>query len=461
MALSVLQLLYINNLLYSKSPSIYGDGGESFLGCTLGEFVRAIDPVRNRCGTADEREWARMVVEIGRDAHLCGVRVVNAYRDADTGDAGCLFADPKTGEAIVAFRGTGKGEWKDNFIAGAHMDGGADATISPQQQKALEYFASLDLSPYNSVTLTGHSKGGNKAKICALLGGRADRCISFDGQGFSDEFLYEHAAEVAANQFKIQNHNLAGDFVNILLNDVGETIYYEGQRVGVNFWKNHDPSAFLTDEGRMVPGRQNREMQEMDMFLNAMLRSAGREEKIALLAFTGEVTASLRGKDASRSRLIHVLCDPQNSEQFAFLLAYMLKYEHVTSRLTDGVSAAFGRMGLSEFNDILTAVDELARSEFSFGVFKNLFKLVDDIPNWIVSRVRDKFFADEIAYPFADAQIRQFLRVIARAGERIDEIEIEQDSGFDIAVDYTEDPLEENDITAGIEFARRVLPDVD
>lgn len=36
----------------------------------------------------------------------------------------------------------------------------------------------------STITVTGHSKGGNKAKDNSV-----DICIAFDGQGFSDEFI--------------------------------------------------------------------------------------------------------------------------------------------------------------------------------------------------------------------------------------------------------------------------------
>jgi len=454
MALNVQQLLHINFLLYSRSPSIYkGESAEDFCGRTLGEFARCIDPSTNRNGTSDEAEWAHAAARIAEDAVLNRVRIIDSYRDADTGEAACFLIDEQTDEAIVAFRGTGKGEWKDNFIAGAHMDhDGADPTVSPQQQKALEYLRRVEQGLRGMLTLTGHSKGGNKAKLCALLDDRVDRCVSFDGQGFSDEFFSAHAGQIAKNAHKIENHNVAGDFVNILLNDVGRTTYYKGHRVHGNFWKNHDPSAFLSDDGSMEPDEQNMEMIELDLFLNSMLRCAQEKKKIALLSFAGDVTSALRGTDASRRRLMDVLCDSVHAEQFSYMLAYMLKYEHETSRITDAVELVLDRMGLSDLRGLIAAISDLAHNELSFGIFHNLLKLCDDIPDWIVRGVREKLIDDGSPLLFADTQIKHFLRIIARAGEQIDEIEVRRDSGYDLVMPDAADGL-----AAGIEFARRMI----
>lgn len=44
--------------------------------------------------------------------------------------------------------------------------------------------ADVVLESYDSITVTGHSKGGNKAQYVTVLSDKVDRCISMDGQGF-------------------------------------------------------------------------------------------------------------------------------------------------------------------------------------------------------------------------------------------------------------------------------------
>ena len=50
--------------------------------------------------------------------------------------------------------------------------------------------------PYDSITVAGHSKGGNKAQYVTVLSDKVDRCISMDGQGFSQEFIDKYYAEI-------------------------------------------------------------------------------------------------------------------------------------------------------------------------------------------------------------------------------------------------------------------------
>ena len=42
---------------------------------------------------------------------------------------------------------------------------------------------------YTELTVTGHSKGANKAMYTTIMCNNVTRCVSFDGQGFSKEFL--------------------------------------------------------------------------------------------------------------------------------------------------------------------------------------------------------------------------------------------------------------------------------
>ena len=77
--------------------------------------------------------------------------------------------------------------------------------------------ADVVLGPYDSITVTGHSKGGNKAQYVTVLSDKVDRCISMDGQRFSQEFLNQYYAEIEKKGGCIKNYFLDGDFVSILL----------------------------------------------------------------------------------------------------------------------------------------------------------------------------------------------------------------------------------------------------
>ena len=167
------------------------------------------------------------------------------------------------------------------------------------------------------MTVTGHSKGGNKSKYIALLDDTVDHCVSFDGQGFSDKFMAQYKDQIAARQNVIENHNVDYDYVNLLLNDVGETTFYKGQDLGEGgFLENHCPNTFMKfGEGgsfEMVvnPEGQGKEMQALDQFLNSYLRSLSDSERNGALelvnaliddAFSMDDDMSMPGFSPTRS----------------------------------------------------------------------------------------------------------------------------------------------------------------
>lgn len=440
MALTTQQMLYINNLLYSTSPSLYGDAPQTtFEGRTIGDFVNQISASANVTKTCSEAEWNSIVDQIKNDSQLMNLQIKNTYIDHSTGDAGCMIVDPSSNEAIVAFRGTGSGEWKDNFYAGTTMDNcGSDPTISVQQQKAIDYVNSLALSGYDNVTVTGHSKGGNKAKICALMCSEVDNCVSFDGQGFSDEFMVAHQAEIARNQSKIHNHNVDGDFVNILLNDVGDTTYYEGQRIGSNFLKNHDPSSFWTADGRMVEGVQRQEMKDLDAFLNSCLRSVDAQKKEKLLDFCAEVANGVFSGGDPVKNLRSVLLDPRYEDQAAYLIAYTLSYENETGKISSSVAKVLENMGLSEFTKYTDIANAVMSNEKLFSVITWAMQHGDAIPDWVIDWVREKLNLD-----LSTEELRNVLAIVTKAGIMIESIDIDAGSGSDIAVSGSSSGIED------------------
>lgn len=153
--------------------------------------------------------------------------VVDGY--VNTEIRGACFVDPATQEAVVVYRGTGPAyaAWDDNCQGGYLSD-------TDMQKEALE-FAKKTADKYGDITVTGHSKGGNLAQyVTVVMGDQVDRCVSFDGQGFGDEFLEKYADEIAANKHKIRSVNAHNDYVNILLTAIAdETVYLANDKKGL------------------------------------------------------------------------------------------------------------------------------------------------------------------------------------------------------------------------------------
>ena len=147
--------------------------------------------------------------------NLKTLKIADTTEEVEGGIRGACFVD-KDGDATVAFRGTGGSyqQWSNNF------EGYGD--VSQQSQRDAAAF--INRQKYNNITVTGHSNGGNQAMYSTVVcGDKIDRCVSFEGQGGSREFMNKYSAEIARNKGKITNYCADRDFVSPLLYDFAGT----------------------------------------------------------------------------------------------------------------------------------------------------------------------------------------------------------------------------------------------
>lgn len=205
------QLVLLNSLIYLNKTITPG--------ATVEEIVKSVDVDNITYGGGLTRKNVDdLLEEILKDDTLKKLEVSH-YVDGEI--RGVCFVDTETDSAVIAFRGTGPlyAAWDDNCQGGYMSD-------TDMQKQALE-FAQTCADKYDNITITGHSKGGNMAQYCTvLMGDEIDRCVSFDGQGFGDEFLRKYAKEIAQNRDKIRSVCAHNDYVNILLTPIAkETVY--------------------------------------------------------------------------------------------------------------------------------------------------------------------------------------------------------------------------------------------
>lgn len=271
---------------------------------------------------------------IKKDDALCSMQL-RATDTTSTDSARYVFTTSgETKEAVVLYRGTtSPAEWKDNFLGGGHTDA-ADGVSTPCQEDALSWYQSSEvqgiLSECNYVTTTGHSKGGNDAKYVTLLDGTVDRCVSINGQGFSDEFLAKYGNEIALRQNKITNYSAEKDPVNILLNDVGREHIYLKTRNAEGFEYHGilnfvDTLPFSEHIGKQDPG-----MQLLNEVLNSHLRTLDPVEKRETLSVIGELAAIMLNEDATDAQkdaaMKAFMSDKRNMELTSDLVASIIAY---------------------------------------------------------------------------------------------------------------------------------------
>lgn len=242
------QLLLLDTIIYSLDREASAKAGES-VACLITDIDTGIKErmAQHGCKMGDllaeqmsYADWFAVVDAVRRDAALCAL-TVDAYSMDDRGAKMACFSDAAR-RAYAIFSGTGAGEWDDNCIAGYMAD-------TQQQLRALEWFErNVAAKPYRSVVASGHSKGGNKAMYLAVQAGDAlDGAVSFDGQGFSREFLAAYAHDIERNAGKIRAYALDNDFVNGLLNPISlpeNRIYLAGESYDAPF-AYHAPFALL------------------------------------------------------------------------------------------------------------------------------------------------------------------------------------------------------------------------
>ena len=456
MNLSTEQLLLLNNLMYmEKQPfgSVHDYEGQS-----IGDWLNSIppdsiDPGKDYGSFITGEDWQNIISAVQNDPVLRDMVIADTHVDTSS-DGGrgrsAIFISKETGDAVVTFKGTETAaEWADNFDGGNMAD-------TPHQQNALEWYQQAyeenGLSGYE-VTVTGHSKGGNKSKYIAIMDDTVDHCVSFDGQGFSDKFMETYAEEIANRQDVIENHNVDYDYVNLLLNDVGETTYYYGQDIGNGgFLENHSPNTFLQFNGdgtcQMVPNPdgQPQEMQALDAFFNNMLRSMSDEQRDDMLDMINTFINTAFSIDGDQSGtdianlFIDLAMDPEYADDLAYLLAYLIEYEQANPEMVEQINSVLSQFGMGDFSQYVDMVDSILSfsmdTRFGTLTFDNIVDFIadhgGDLPDWLLNALSD-YLMKEYGISLSPEQMRILMQIVIAANENMDQIRI-TDQGGDIHI---------------------------
>ncbi|MBR5799871.1 MAG: DUF2974 domain-containing protein [Lachnospiraceae bacterium] len=362
------------------------------------------------------KDWKNLITAIQQDETLKQIKMIevegdpalgeNETSDQNTGKGALsvVFVNEESKEAIVAFRGTVEYEWGDNFLGGASTEDVfpemEDKVSTEYQRKALLWYQSLGLEDagYETITVTGHSKGGNKAKYITLLDGSVDRCFSFDGQGFSDEFILEYTPEIEARQGKITNHNVNYDFVNMLLNDVGKTIFYQGYDYGNGFFgEAHCPNTFfLFDENgniSMHPVEDRAwEIDEIDAFLNSYLRTMPPDKKKRFIRVVSKLADGVFSKEYQLTEAEWL--------QLAYFLDEVSDYADLHPEFTDAIVSILDTFLL---NDTMKKIWERCPKNIKGHVIWN--RIIKDFPA-VISRVLEDN-GEDLSLPLSYCPLEQ------------------------------------------------------
>lgn len=304
MAFSADQAYLLNMLPYLSTQNVY----EAREGMTVGQFVNTIlESPKLQEGLSSEFQSREDIVHVLKriqsDPSLTQLEFSHASQFEGGADRFVLTTPQGAAskEAIIIFEGTTGGiEWRDDAYGGGPTDQ-ADGVSTEVQVNTQKWYKSAEiqqiLSDCDHITVSGHSKGGNKAKYLTVLNDDIDSCISFDGQGFSDEFMAKYRDAIARRQGAIVNYSNADDYVNILLNDIGERHYIQGTEQD-NFLNNHSLFTLAWSSSlSAAETTQNPVMAELDLILNGYLRKLSPKEKQLFMKILGEALADMLAQD--------------------------------------------------------------------------------------------------------------------------------------------------------------------
>ena len=395
-------------------------------------------------------DFKNIVMALRNNKRICDAVIREPHKDKAYGGGGgisTVFLNKEIKEAVIAFRGTADNEWIDDFV-------GANKIDSLQQINAMEWYKSvyekLNLENY-TVTVTGHSKGGNKSKYIGILADTPARSVSFDGQGFSDEFIEHYRRRILKRQEFIENHNIDFDYVNILMNDVGKKTYYIGYDYGKHgFAESHCPNTFLNfaqnGEYTMTvnPNGQRPEMQILDQFFNSMIRSGiskkEQEETNHLLGVLVEKAFAI-GKEQTVTEYINLLCemvgDPKYADNTAYLLAFCIKYSKLNKDFLKTLKDLMHNFGADEVVRILNMLEGLVGSR-KFSAIVNLSDFLIHHVNRVVVNQVQNFCKKKYGIFLTQEQVRGVLQIVSMTKDMMKTLEIKMD-GSDIVVTEEDD----------------------
>lgn len=458
MAFTTEEYLIIENLVHLSGLT------NAKPGHTIGELINGLDSTDYSGGLMSQSEWKEMIGEISSNPEyqdIMDLKIADTHVDNCIGGGGGRMAVfmSDSGEAVVAFAGSAQGEWADNFEGGSFTSG-SDGVSTPQQENALQWYkekySELGLDRYD-VTAIGHSKGGNKAKYISLMDETIGKCVSFDGQGFSDEFYAKYLDKIASNQYKIENHNLDNDPVNLLLNDVGDTTYYRHQASDNNYIDAHNPYG-LFKNGKLELAdvcEQATELKAMDRFLNSLLRSLPPVDKVDVMTFLGMVVQDAQYGNFS---LDEIMNDPNSRIKLAYMAAFAIEYSNQNPQMYEYLKTALGNMGLDDLKEAIEPMQAILENQWLRGF---LLTCANTAPHIAYEMIKDKL---DISYEDF-VKLKKFLTLTHQVTTII---EVHPDKGLDFKVGsgfervkadfYIQTELLKSaseELTAGIELLQR------
>ena len=326
MALTDEELALLNTLMYESG--LFKEGN---VGKTLEEILK---------GYKSESDTVNSLIDaVLNDPEMCNLVLVDIDSYNKRGSGAMCFKDPSNKDVIVAYQGTGTGEYIDGDATNSEWYTnalGASESDTEPQQAANDYFEYCKVrygQDGGDMIVTGHSNGGNKAMYVSVVNDDVDRCVAFDGEGFGFKFLIKYLKQIEKNSGKITCYCVGDDYVNPLFvtPDSFKKIYIEHgdyfYEQGEGFMYNHYMQAFFTNidgKWQFVPGEQSGLSREIEKFMIYLIYNVPSEDMEKIAPFIGKILDALLGSKGKT--LEEILADESSAEIIALFLLYFEAY---------------------------------------------------------------------------------------------------------------------------------------
>ncbi len=370
-------------------------------------------------GFSSAKEWAGIIRYL-KSSEMKDLVLTGTMKDSKgTTLALCFSEENDVSNAIVAFKGSTKKEWADNIE-------GLNVADTPRQLEAREYIESL---PYDNITVTGHSKGANKAMYVAVTSDKVTRCVAYDGQGYSQEFINKYGPEIINKAGIITAYSVSTDYVHALLFPIpgSEQIYCQGFGIS-NTREHHSPSSFfMTDDSGnievdadgnpiIIETEEDESIKMLHEFTAFVLNNASDEEKKKITGYLCPLIEKAFSKE--KITVDEILAD---QDTLALIIAYLAKYMQVSGRSTEDIEQLLQTIGFGELNSFLTLKEFNALGntyKINFNLSYLISQLIDEDDDFFYKRTLS--FLKELFTDKYDINVHKFWDKINSNVKRID-----------------------------------------
>lgn len=246
MSLSPDELAQLNTLIYQQGLSNAYDASNAK------DMKSLLTYMKDHAGESGQHDqyisdvqYKALINHALQEPEVANLRVKDLTQPGTNGQTSrnMTLVNDKTSDMYIVFKGTegSTGEWGDNFKGLYESD-------TPDQKAANDYVNKMAEGGDYHITVSGHSKGGNKAMYTAVTNPNVDECYSFDGQGFGSDFMNKYTSQIAANRAHIHAYNYEGDFVSALLYSIAGDVNFTRSGRDPEFRpENHAPMSLFSN----------------------------------------------------------------------------------------------------------------------------------------------------------------------------------------------------------------------